>query len=98
MKMLQFFHTWFGYGATVTDDQKSGRVLEVSPKERRKDELMQPYNEIQWKDKPDDEVKEKRMKETVWGASRNLELLWSKTDVSEPNDVMILPGMKMKCA
>ena len=90
--MLKFFHTWFGYGASVNDEQKTGRVLEVEPKERHKGDITQPYKDLEWKDKPDGELKEKRMKETIWGTSRTLDLLWSKTDVSEPNDVKVLPG------
>ena len=91
-KMLQFFHTWFGYGAAVAEEEKTGRTLEVTAKERQKDDLSQPYPEIEWKNKPDDELKEKRLKETMWGTSRNLDLMWRETDVSEPRDVMILPG------
>lgn len=90
--MLQFLHTWFGYGATVPQEEKNGRTLEVTAKEIKKDDLSQPYTDMKWKDRPDDELKQKRLKETIWGTSRTLELLWSETDVSEPNDVMILPG------
>ncbi len=90
--MSQFLHTWFGFGPQLSEGEKSGRVLEVEARLRDRAALDEPYSEAAWRDKPDDNLKTTRMKPTNWVTSRNLEMLWRKADVNEPNDVKILPG------
>ncbi len=90
--MLQFFHTWFGFGPVVSEEDKGGRVLEAEARAREPDDFARPYSEVQWKNLPDNDLKQKRLQRTVWGTSHHLDLMWSRTDVSEPNDVKILPG------